>query len=310
MKKKTILCIVLILLTCAICLQGCASPKGQQNNQKPPIKPIAHPEAKSTVPVRKPIATFFLIHFETGATDQPWTRNISLDSDVRNLKYQEALWPTAVKLVDLANQYSFHLTLAFNPQWAEYILKDPAKVQIVKGWQQQGHEVAFHYHSFEMDDWCGFSDDRSDRVLHDLRYRGTLPDGLGFVRELASPQEVVTGTTLLIHTGGGKDNPSDARKKPEIIPMWGKQVPFFSHGRLMVNGAPPNWQPIDYLKEFKQEYAKTQEDEAFGVVIHCHDFHYRQDVVEQWFRFISSQGDSIQSVNELSRKFFPEYSLA
>jgi len=252
--------------------------------------------------------TFFMIHFEVGASEWPWNKEIAPDSNVFNLDYQEALWPTAVELVDLANEYDFDLTLAFNPQWGEYILQDPEKISIVKEWQIQGHEIAFHHHAYTHKDWHGFSDRTDSEVLDDPRYRGTLDTGVDFIRELAEPEDLITGSSLLIATGGGINNPSDARKKPVMREMpWG-EVLYFSHARLMTYGELPDWLPvISLLPESMEEYVKTEEDEVFGMVIHCHDFYNDKTVLEDWFEFIESKGDKIQTVQEITRKFYPDY---
>lgn len=244
--------------------------------------------------------TFFMIHFEVGASNRPWYKTIVQNADVSNLKYQETLWPTALQLVNLAEKYNVKLTLSFNPQWAEYILKDDGKIKKVKEWQNYGHEISFHYHSFTQDDWCGFSD--LSESENDPRYRGTFEQGLEFVKELAKPELLITGTKLQIHVGGGKNNSNDARQKPTTMKKWGKIVFSLSHGRLMVNGDPPAWQPVSLLSEFKDEYARIEYDEVFGVVVHCHDFYYRPDIVEEWFKFIQEQTDKIRTVKDIAQE--------
>ncbi|HDH31283.1 MAG TPA: hypothetical protein ENH26_00735 [Candidatus Wolfebacteria bacterium] len=247
-------------------------------------------------------STFFMIHFEVGARkDNPTYSKIAPGSTVRNLKYQEALWPATVKLLDLANQYDFDLTLAFNPQWAEYILQDKEKVAIVKEWQKQGHEIAFHHHAYTHNDWHGFSDRTEPNVLNDPKYRGKLEEGIYFINEVAKPEEVITGSSLSIATGGGKDNPSDARKKLEIIKKWGKDVPYLSHGFF------DNFIDNKLMEEFKQEYKKTENDEIFGVTTHAHNFYNRPEIMNEWFEFIKTEKDKIQTVKKITKEFYPEF---
>jgi hypothetical protein len=89
-------------------------------------------------------STFFAVHCEAGTQGPP-------------LKWQEAHWPALVR---------------FNPQWAEYILKDAQRLQRVKGWQNNGHEIALHYHMVRHGDWCGYTN--REEWKRDPRYRGTV----------------------------------------------------------------------------------------------------------------------------------------
>ena len=66
-----------------------------------------------------PFSTFLAIHFEVGG-------------NTRNLEHQRSHWPTAVNLEKLADQYNAKLSLQFNPQWAEYILQDHDKYNLLK----------------------------------------------------------------------------------------------------------------------------------------------------------------------------------
>ncbi|MGM0601214.1 MAG: hypothetical protein ACQETH_15500, partial [Candidatus Rifleibacteriota bacterium] len=120
--------------------------------------------------------TFFMIHFEVTSgmmLDNLIKKIPSMEgADTRNLKYQQVLWPTAIKLINAANRCGHKLTLAFNPQWAEYILNSEDRTKLLRLWQQQGHEVAFHNHGYDHRDWSGYSN--RPEVTNDPRYRGVM----------------------------------------------------------------------------------------------------------------------------------------
>jgi len=91
-----------------------------------------------------PFSTFLAIHFEVGG-------------DTRNLAHQKEFWPVAIDLIKLANKYNAKLTLQFNPQWAEYILKDKNKFNLLKEWQNRGHEIGLHHHGYDHGNWNGYT---------------------------------------------------------------------------------------------------------------------------------------------------------
>jgi len=138
--------------------------------------------------------TFIMIHFEAGYQgifDNNLPIDIPLNYLTMDFGWQEYLYETAVKLVQKADEYGFHLTLAFNPQWAEYILLDREKIKIVKQWQEQGHEIAFHHHSLNHVDWNGYSNN-PDAKNNPIPFLGNVDTGLDLVRNLATPANVTT----------------------------------------------------------------------------------------------------------------------
>ena len=166
-----------------------------------------------------PHSIFTMIHFEAGGdAGFPLFQNIvkaelKKDSSAinnRDLVYQQALWPTAVKLVKSADRYDFKLTLALNPQWAKYILQDMKRVKTVGLWLENGHEIAFHHHGVNHIDWNGYSNrlgrnstigggeyHRYRNKLNNGDYLGTVDEGFQWVKTLValagSSQKVISG---------------------------------------------------------------------------------------------------------------------
>lgn len=249
--------------------------------------------------------TFVLIHFEVGVFKKwEWYQKIAPDASVTNLKYQEALWPTTIKLIELADRYKVKLTLAFNPQWAEYILKDEEKINIIKKWQSNGHEIAFHHHGYEHPDWNGYSNRNDSNITNDSRYRGTAEDGYKYVKQLAYPKEVITGTITDIHTdlveglsiltkGGTKFDQGidDAVSKPKEISLGNRTIISLSHG-FLESYFNDEQKTLDLVETFKKKYKEVKEMDdnyIFGIVTHEHDFYRFPAALEKWFEFLKEQ---------------------
>ena len=236
--------------------------------------------------------SFLVIHFEVG-------------EDTNNLEYQKKYWPTAVNLVKLADQYSAKLTLQFNPQWAEYILNDQNKLNLLKKWQQHGHEVGLHHHGYDHGDWNGYTN--RPRKEDDPRFRGTARDMMKLMGQLVQPYQLLSGTI----TDEDFDYPEDikydtegilikhARSKPKQVTL-GRNNKVIQVGMAFLSFEGD-------INSFKLEYLSSKEDELFGVVTHEKDFAKNPVIIEEWLRFIKSEGDRITTVSQLIAKYQNRY---
>ena len=239
-----------------------------------------------------PYGSFLAIHFEVGGNN-------------RNLEYQKKYWPTAVNLVNLAYQYSANLTLQFNPQWAEYILNDQNKLNLLRKWQQHGHEVGLHNHGYDHGDWNGYTN--RPRKEDDPRFRGTARDMMKLMGQLVQPYQLLSGTI----TDEDFDYPEDikydtegilikhARSKPKQVTL-GRNNKVIQVGMAFLSFEGD-------INSFKLEYLSSKEDELFGVVTHEKDFAKNPVIIEEWLRFIKSEGDRITTVSQLIAKYQNRY---
>ncbi len=265
--------------------------------------------------------TFAMIHFEAGykgRLDNDLPIDIPVEYMAMDFGWQEYLFDTAEKLVQKADDYGFHLTLAFNPQWAEYILLDSAKTDTVRQWQERGHEIAFHHHSLNHPDWNGYSND-PNATNNPIPFLGNVDAGLDFVRTLAAPTHVTTAmvgglpvdmpqsyedaTEDLIFAGGGQFSSfelyGDLRSliPTEIIKANGAKVTLVTHRQLTTIYR--DFTIEEALEIFKAEYSGMQHDEIYGIVFHCYDYHEAEDIYTNWFEFIKNSGDSIKTIDEV-----------
>lgn len=264
--------------------------------------------------------TFVMIHFEAGHkgrinNDLP----IDLPAEFLAMDYgwQEYHFETAKALVKKADHYGFRLTLAFNPQWAEFILLDDSRKEIARQWQNQGHEIAFHHHAYKHPDWNGYSNDPT--ATRSLLFLGDVDDGLALVKKLALPASL---TTVMI-SGLPGDMPQSCRDTPQdliftggnqhdsfeqfgelrslhpskVVKLNGGTVIRVAHRQLTILSKEISIQKS--LAAFKAEYNNMESDEIYGIVFHC--FEYRQAEAEynDWFEFVKDSGDQIRTIQEI-----------
>ncbi len=239
-----------------------------------------------------PYASFLAIHFEVGG-------------DTKNLAHQEALWPAAIDLIDLAGQYNAHLTLQFNPQWAEYIVKGPGRLYLLRSWRQQGHEVGLHHHGYDHRDWNGFTNRVGKEV--DPKFRGSIQDMMKLVSRFVGADHLVSGTI----TDEESDYPESITYDTEGIRICHarsipKRVNLGGNNKIIQVGmAFLSWEGD--IESFKREYEKAKRNEVFGVVTHEKDFAKNPTIIEAWMRFIKSEGARITTVSQLIAKYQNRY---
>jgi hypothetical protein len=231
-----------------------------------------------------PCATFLVIHFEVGG-------------DTRSLEYQEGFWPAAIDLLDLADRYNAHLTLQFNPQWAEYILRDPSKLGHLKKWQQQGHEAGLHHHGYDHGDWDGYTNRPGKE--DDPRFRGNVRDMMKLMRQFVHPYQIssdtITDEEFDFPQGIKYDTEGiqiyHARSEPRRVTLGGNnKVIQVGMGFLSCEGD---------VGSFKEEYRKSKGNEIFGVVTHEKDLVKNPTIIEEWLDFVRSRGKTIETVKDI-----------
>ena len=217
-----------------------------------------------------PYASFLVIHFEVGGNTE-------------SLEYQEEFWPAAIDLVDLGEQYSAKFILQFNPQWAAYILKDLKRLNLLRKWQQKGHEVGLHHHGYDHGDWNGYTNRRGKE--DDPRFRGNVRDMMKVMMKLVHPHQISSGTI----TDEEFDYPQrikydtegiqiyHARSKPNRVTLGGNKKVIQVGMAFLACDAD--------IGSFKHEYLKSRKDEMFGVVTHGKDFSKNPEIIEEWFEF-------------------------
>ena len=240
----------------------------------------------------KPYGVFLAIHFEVGR-------------DTKNLEHQKVYWPAAIDLIHLADQYGSGLTLQFSPQWAEYILKDKQRHELVRSWQAHGHEVSLHHHGYDHGDWNGYTN-RTDKE-HDPRFRGNIPDMMKLMSRLVCPHRALSGTItdeIFDYPPGIRYDTegiliSHARSKPKWVTL-GPNNRVIQVGMAFLSFE-------SNIDNFKYEYEKSRKDEVFGVVTHEKDFTENPAIIEEWLNFTKSKGKTIRNIKEIITDYQKKY---
>jgi len=302
--KKTKLLLLNLITIMTLTFIGCGGGSSSLNAEEPKSK-----------------STFVMIHLEAGyqgRLNNDLPINIPNEYMSMNFGWQEYLFDTAEKLVQKADDYGFHLTLAFNPQWAEYILLNNTKVNTVKQWQKNGHEIAFHHHSTSHPDWNGYSN-APDAINNPIPFLGEVDIGLNFIKSLATPSNVTTAmigglpvdmpqsyentTEDLIFASGNQYNSFEQYGEPrslkpyKVIKNNGAKVTYVTHRQL--TSILKDFTINEALEIFKREYNSIGNKEIYGIVFHCYDYHETEETYNDWFEFIKKNGDTIKTINEV-----------
>lgn len=276
-----------------------------------------------------------MIHLEAGYSarlrnDLPPGVSLPEAYRLKESGWQEYFWPTVVELVRKADEYGFKLTLAFNPQWGRFLLRDRARLALVRRWQRAGHEVGFHHHARNHPDWNGYSNDPD--AVEDPLYLGTVDDGFSFVKDVAAPVIVVSGTLgrvpvddpSLMAPPADKDLIQGVGNMRDSYPRYGPLRGLAPRRRFLpgkgchvveltirelstvMNGLSVG----AALPILQAQYAETGRNEVFGVVFHEFDYFRAPELYVEWFDFIKKRGDVVRTMSEVAEEYFKKDSTS
>lgn len=243
--------------------------------------------------------TFFAVHCEAGTANPP-------------------MWDALTRFVAMADRYGAKLTLMFNPQWAEFIVPDKERFERVKTWQKNGHEVAVHYHNVVHGNWNGYTNCKDERCTRDRRYRGTVPEMMTLLQQLAAPDTMLT---MCMGPDARWDSLSEVEIDEQDYPdgilydvdgmdvgltrlmktqfkgrdLFHLKHHFFAPGRR-----------AEHLDKIKEEFRSAKPGEVLGVVTHEGDFARSPEFIEQWFQFCRDNKANIKTVREVIRSYPPD----
>jgi hypothetical protein len=281
--------------------------------------------------------TFIMIHLEAGykaCKDNNLPAGLishgTTTSDLcsKDLAWQEYFWPTVIDLVEKSNEYGFKLTLAFTPQWGEFVARDAVRLNLVRQWKAQGHEIGFQHHAITHVDWDGYSNG-PDAVNYPL-YLGSVNDGFSSVAALASPDNIISSTTgslpfdfpslmtsptLIYGEGNAHDSypqlvtaPTETVRSLAPIrsrPLIGQIERDLIQLTIRVFSTAMDTLSVDdALPVLQEQYRNMHEDEVFGIVWHEFDYLQRKDAYIQWFDFIKANGNSVKTMRAISEEYF------
>lgn len=221
------------------------------------------------------------------------------DDSITDLKYQEDYWPHLVDLIDLADRYSFHLTLNFNPQWATYILQDDDKLKLLRSWEDEGHEIAVHHHGPHHGGWNGYTNQQE--FMNDPDYLGTIEDMMKLMLKLPA-----SGIIKTVGIGGGTEDEEND---------WPEGIDYSTNGGVageelkgiyVINRNGADRIEISHgkfggvleISDFKAAI-DTMENDVLGIVFHEKDYARNVKITEALFKLISESGLEVKSATEI-----------
>jgi len=210
---------------------------------------------------------------------------------------ESPLFPVLIRFVDLATRYDTPLTIELTPQWTQVILADSVKLQHVRMWQAQGHEIAVHHHGIYHAVWDRYTD-YSDA---EIAAAGQLPAlRLGTMADFRAMLDIVAGDSLLFTYGG----PGNADPQPEVDWLPGLTCKTFGGRDLSDAFSTPHYATfgqytaceINYcyipdlatVDSIQSLYANTMDLDVVGVVTHVHEFAQDSTFVVDWLQFVQA----------------------
>ncbi len=230
----------------------------------------------------------------------------------------EDMFNTLMEFVDLADQYNIKLTLLFTSQWAEMILSDGHKINLLSQWQENGHEMGGHHHGASVCPWDGYTDldvngvefmDRQNEVpcpeaVRDQEiYLGNMDDYMNLLSNLGSIKTVTMSDADVdwpegaVYSAGGR-RLIEAISEPQLVMYNGRQVYKLSSAPLKSTSTVLG--ELITINDLKIEYLSEKEG-VFGVVAHAVDYKNDPDLYLQWFQFLSQNDPGMSSAMTISQ---------
>ncbi len=210
-------------------------------------------------------------------------------------------FPNLEILVDSANVYNVKLTVEFTSFWIDSIIDFPYRMNKIKIWQDQGHEIGLHHHGLSAFGlWDGYSNYSMEEIQESGRdtnqFIGTMDNLYDYIQLVSD---------LPLQTIGVEDS----------IEMPG-QVFFQTAGYDILHGHSDPFQyqhqMVNYCKvthcfldsELKEEllensYNTLQDFEFLGANTHVHNFVSTPDAILNYFRFLDDLDIPCRTVSEL-----------
>ncbi len=262
--------------------------------------------------------TFFVVHLEVGNYPNHKGKPFFNNGNTSQYNWQSVFWPTLVEMIKLADEYDAKLTLLLNPQWVEFIASDEEKLQTVRKWVANGHEIGLHHHGADHIDWNGFTD-RMDKK-NDWKYRGTMKDMKNILSKLGiqmttatisdKKQDYAALQDVFIYDVDGHSS-EEGRRPPYKVDQLCPGLEFTQLGMSFL----PDVDQL--LAENKESFKKATEKDIYGLVTHEIDFQksmisrgrVSNTVYKEWFDFVTGCGYKVRTIRDLMDEYRKTYPI-
>jgi len=229
--------------------------------------------------------------------------------DPNSTFYQEDKWPHLVDLVRSADDHGHKLTILMNPQWAVYILDSPVRSDLLRNWEENGHEIGLHSHGPSLNNWNGYSNQPQYRTHP--KYLGTINDMMILMKSLVISGDIQSAAVtdddqdkeypsgIRFDLDGGWDGIDHLVSSPKEVTINGNQMVQLSHARYSDEKGELSQISIS-LGSIGNELDKMDEDEVMGIVFHAFDHKDRPLEYQKLFRYLDQDKDTrSRSVTEI-----------
>ncbi len=242
---------------------------------------------------------FIAVHLD------PVLENYEQGTTNRPMRY----WDSVVGLVEAADYYDQKLTLMMNPQWGLYILEDDDRLELVRSWEKNGHEITVHYHGPEMgENWSGYTN--QERFFDDERFQGTTEDLMAIMTEIPASGEISTCTIndfdapyefpedVPYSTDGGKYGFDDLISTPEKITLNSQDVLQVLHAKYGEGDT-----SSVSLDDIKIAVDTVESNEVIGIVFHDRAFENNPYAYLLLFEYLKSVNLQTQTVSQILNNY-------
>ncbi len=223
-------------------------------------------------------------------------------------KYVETNWPALTRMVQSASDHHMHLTLLMNPQWAMYILEDPARKDLIWAWEAYGHEIGLHHHGPHMNNWNGYTNQPS--YFESPKFVGRVDEMMVLLNMIPQSRRIITAcinsedseydfpSGVPYETDGGANKMEDLWSTPTEMNWNGQDVLRVTHARYAARGNQVN---ID-LEEMAQLLGNNPQEPVTGVVFHAFEYSDNSAPFDGLFALLDENEIYTRTVSEILDK--------
>jgi len=239
-------------------------------------------------------ASYLIIHFEP-ATDA------QIDE----------MWPYLQDFITSADAGNHDLTLAFAHHWASNILANSTRLNDVRTWETNGHELALHHHSRDHPtEWDGYSN--SPTPPRPNAYKGNMSALMDLMNQLPIDGKIVTAAgdgretdwhpELLYSAEAGDKVPADMVSQPETKTYGGNDVMMVTKAGYKVH-----FTSYDLTLNFiDSELNASTDADIHGFVIQNETFIDYVSELQALFDLLESRGVPLRSLGDILSNYSDE----
>ena len=241
-------------------------------------------------------ASYLIIHFEPAT-------NVQIDE----------MWPYLQDFIASADAGNHDLTLAFPHHWASNILDNSTRLNEVRIWETNGHELALHHHSRDHPtEWDGYSN--SITPPRPNAYKGNMSALMELMNQLPADGKIVTAAgdgretdwhpDLLYSAEAGDKVPADMVSRPKTTTYVGNNVTMVTKAGYQVHFTSYDLN-LDFIDS---ELNATSDADILGFVIQNETFIDYVSELQALFDLLENRSLPLRSLGDILSNYEDEES--